>query len=80
MNTIPFIKTPDTNLAATLLTLGYFIDAMDNSNPKKVIFLFKKTDQLVKDIKAYWNNQLEVNPRDLSMARTELLGRLHESP
>jgi len=78
MDTIPLIKTPDTNLAATLLTLGYYIDGMDNSNPKKVIFYFVKTPQLVAHIEAYWKDELNVNPRDLAYARKEILARLHE--
>ncbi len=79
MDTIPFIKTPDTNLAATLLTLGYYVDGIDNSNPKKVIFYFVKTPQLVEHIQLYWKDKLEVNPRDLALARREILSRIYES-
>lgn len=77
---IDLLETTDLTLASTLLTLGFDIMGINNQNPKRVVFYFKKTDALDGVIEAYWRKDIKVNPLELSKSRGEVLTRIHESP
>lgn len=75
---IDLVKTPDVNLATTLLCLGFAIEGIDNSDSRKVQFYFKESDQLNQAINMYWKGQLMVDPKAMGSCRREVMTRLYE--
>jgi len=73
---LPLVQTSDINLASSLLCVGFEIMGIDNRNPKRATFYFKRTPQLLQKIESYWNKDLKVNPLDLFHSRKEILGRI----
>jgi len=59
-----FFRDSDLILICTLVILGFKIDSVDVSNPQRVIFSIKRTEELDKALKLYWNNDLKVSPKD----------------
>ncbi len=48
---------------ASAISLFFFLDSIDKSNPSKVLFRFKKTPKLNKLIDDYWQGKLRVDPQ-----------------
>lgn len=51
--------------SATILSLGFQLEAIDKSNPRKVEFCFPRSPQLDTVIQAYWAKQLQCEPQAL---------------
>lgn len=77
---LPLIRTSDINLATSLLCCGFNIDGIDNHDPDKVFFLFRRTQQVEEIIDLYWRGDLKVNPKEFANNRREIMSRIHESP
>ena len=73
----PELATSDLNLAATLVALGHELVAMDKSNPKRVRFLFRKTETIETAIRGYWDNTLILPAQTLLGAQKTLKARLY---
>lgn len=54
-------STSDLSLAA-LLHVYYPIDQINRTNPKQIIFIFKKDKNLELLIEKYWKDNLKVSP------------------
>ena len=76
---INLVKTPDVNLATTLLCLGFSIEGIDDINPQKVFFYFRENDQLNLTINRYWKGDLLVDPKMMGSCRREVMTRLHDN-
>jgi hypothetical protein len=50
--------TSDLGLAASLYTSGFRVERVDKSNPRRVVFCFKETDELNLCIAQYWAGDL----------------------
>lgn len=57
--------TSDTDLATTLVTLGYSVAKVDKGDVKRVFFSFVKSTQLLKDIQEYESDGLLLQPQRL---------------
>jgi len=57
-----FYRTSDFALA-TAISLFYPIEAIEKENPKRAIFVFKRTKELEKTIAKYWKRELKVEPQ-----------------
>jgi len=57
-----FYKTSDLGLATTL-SLHFPIKTIDRNNPRKVLFVFDKTDKLSNFIDKYWRSEIVVEPQ-----------------
>ena len=57
-----FLKSSDLSLIATLQLYDYPINAMDRSNPDKIIFIIKRDAEIEDLIQAFWTRQLRVEP------------------
>lgn len=55
-------RTSDFALITTL-SLFFPIDGTDRSEPKRVVFIFKKTKQLEETIEKYYQLKLRIEPR-----------------
>ena len=76
-NELDVLKTSDFILASTLLTLGYDIIGIDKTNPKRVVFYYKKTSDLEVDVQEYWAGKVRVDPKAFVYSQREIRGRIH---
>jgi len=70
-------STFDLGLASALLSLGYELETMDKTNPRKIKFIFKYRTGLGKTISNYWNDCLKVNARTLFNDQKMLKNRIY---
>ena len=74
---IDFIKTSDTDLAATLYTLGFPIDGIYYSGQgTKMDFYFKDEERLRNTMNSYYQRTLRVEPGELLRNRKEIIDRV----
>jgi len=62
-NQVDFFNTFDLGSAASLVTAGFELVALDKSNIRKVQFIFHRTTGIEKVIDEYWTDKLEVKAR-----------------
>ena len=55
-------QTSDLCLASAI-SLFQPIEKIDKTNPKRVIFIFQKTNEVESIIEDYWNKELKVEPQ-----------------
>lgn len=72
-----FYECSDLGLVTTL-SLYFPITTMDRSNPKKIIFIFKKEQKLKELIEAYWCRELQVEPQAYFSQLRAIKARLYE--
>jgi hypothetical protein len=70
--------TADLALAATI-TLWYPLDSIDQTNPQKSYFNFKREDELDQLIEQYWRGEIRIEPKAYFSALRVLKVRLHEN-
>ncbi len=59
-----FYKTADLALVAVLLLfIPDSLEVCDRTNPHKVLFAFKRSDELDELIAKYWKRELQVEPQ-----------------
>lgn len=58
-----YYRSYDLGLCAALVSSGFGLIAIDKSNPKKVQFVFQRTEALEETIDEYWKDQLIVQAR-----------------
>lgn len=56
-------QTSDYQATVVLCALGYKLEGLDRSNPKRVSFLFEDDPTIVGAIAAYFADELTLNPR-----------------
>ncbi len=57
-----YYQTSDLSLATTL-SLWCPIENIDRSNPRKALFVFRKTSELEKLIDQYFRNEIKISPQ-----------------
>ncbi len=57
-----YYQTSDLSLATTI-SLFCPIEDIDRSNPRKAIFIFRKTPELEKLIDQYFRNEIKISPQ-----------------
>ena len=71
-------KTSDLGLASALMTIGYNVVEIDKTNVKKMLFVFKDSENLQEDINNYWNRKLEVEPTEYFNSMKALKTRIYD--
>ncbi|OGD81476.1 hypothetical protein A2572_02500 [Candidatus Collierbacteria bacterium RIFOXYD1_FULL_40_9] len=56
-----YYETSDLSLA-TALSLFQRVEKVDNTNPMRVIFCFKKSPELMVSVSSYWSGEVRVDP------------------
>ena len=69
---IEYLKTSDYPLAATLFTLGYDIIGVDKSNQKRVLFYFKRTEEVEKILQQFIRNEIKISPLDYERSKKSI--------
>lgn len=72
-------STFDLGLAAALISIDFQLFDLDKSNPRKVQFLFKDSNDLQEAIEDYWSNSLKVNARTNFETLKMLKNRIHSN-
>lgn len=57
-----YYSSSDLSLATTL-SLWFSIENIDRSNPRKALFIFRKTPELERLIDQYFRNEIKVSPQ-----------------
>lgn len=73
-----YYSTSDLSLAATLLCLGYKLEALDRHDSRRAVFIFNRDKALDNFLEAYWGDNLTVNPRTYFDALKSLKTRLYD--
>ncbi len=77
-NSDNYFQTADLSLTATL-ALWCPIEAIDKTqNPRKAIFVFKKTPALTNLVDSYWRGSLRVDPNEFFNSLKAIKVRLYE--
>lgn len=72
-----YFETTDLSLATVLVTLGFSLSFLDKQNPKKISFLFDRSERLDTIIQAYWAKQLQLEPQLLFANQKMLKNRIY---
>jgi len=51
-------QTSDFGLATAILTSGFELVGVDRGNPRRVYFMFNKSDEIEDCVTRYWNGKL----------------------
>lgn len=69
--------TSDLSLAS-LLSLSYVLDHIDQTNPRRAVFVFRRDDGIDQLVEAFWSDQAQVSPRMYFAQIKYLKSRLYE--
>lgn len=71
------ITTSDTNLVACLVVLGERIVRIDNTDPRRVAFVFADSDTLDENVEFFEDRELVGNLRDVLDAHKNIKKRIY---
>jgi len=74
---IDVMKTSDFTLASSIFCLGHDVLGINKENPRRAIFIFKKTPELQRVVDNFFTNTLSVNPLEFVNAQRELRAQIH---
>lgn len=70
-------STFDLNLSSVLVTLGYELLELDKSNPKKVMFVFKREKNIEQVMTDYFNDKIKLPAQTLFNNQKNLKNRIY---
>jgi hypothetical protein len=73
-----YYQTSDLSLATTI-SLFCPIEDIDRSNPRKAVFLFRKTPELEKLVDQYFRNKIKISPQTYFNQLRVIKARLYDS-
>ena len=71
------LESHDLALVAAVAEYGFSPIQLDKSNPQRVVFIFRHSEELNRLIDDYWLDQLKVNPRTYFDSLKHLKTRLY---
>lgn len=71
-----FFLTSDLALA-TALNMSFPVEDIDRSNPRKAVFLFRRSVELEAMVDKYFNNEIKVSPQSYFNQLRDLKNRLY---
>lgn len=74
-----YLHTFDIGLSAVIISKGYPLISVDKSNPKKVQFVFQKSNKLNSIVENYWSKTLEIEPQTLLSNLKMLKNRIYSN-
>lgn len=72
-----YFATYDIFLSSVLLSLDFTLERLDRSIPRKVQFIFQRTDTLEEAVQAYWDKTLRLEPQTVLTNLKLLKNRLY---
>lgn len=70
-------STSDFGLATSLFYLGFSLEALDHTDPSRVLFIFKRDSAIDEAIQAFWGKTLRVEPIAFWHVQKDLKARIH---
>lgn len=70
-------RSSDLSLSA-VISMSYPVDMLDKSDPSKIIFIFRREAGLDNLVQAFWDRQLQVEPRAYFEAIKVLKSRIYQ--
>jgi len=71
-----FFRTSDLALATAISVFGIAIEAMQQSDGQRMVFIFTKSDRLTDIVDKFWRGELRVEPQayfnQLKMLKTRI--------
>ena len=72
-----YFQSTDISLCACLLVFDFKVIDMDKSNPRRIVFFFKKTKEIENFSKKYYQHELQVEPMRFFQCLKELKARIY---
>jgi hypothetical protein len=69
----------DLGVASYLLTGGKTLLRLDRANPRRIQFVFKRTQEIERDVEQYWNGAARVAPLALQLCQKALKARIYSN-
>lgn len=73
-----YYQTSDLSLATTI-SLFCPIEDIDRSNPRKAVFLFRRTPELEKLVNQYFRNEIKISPQTYFNQLRVIKARLYDN-
>ena len=74
-----FFESSDISLVAALCCLGFHLDTIDKTNPKRAIFIVRRDQGLDEVIQRFWSHAVLVDPMAYFGALKEIKTRLYQN-
>ena len=72
-------STSEFPLAITLVCLGFCLEGVDKTNPRRCDFVFVHSRELDESIQSYWRRELLVEPQLFFLTSKNLKSRLYDN-
>lgn len=72
-----YLESSELSLSAALMCLGFTLDSLDKTNPKRIIFIFKRNENLDLAARKFWERQLLVEPLAFFETQRYLKSRIY---
>lgn len=72
-----YLESSELPLGAALVCLGFPLDSLDKANPKRVVFIFKRSEELDLASKSFWDRKLLIEPLAFFEAQRYLKSRIY---
>lgn len=79
INTQNYIQTTDQSTVVCLYHLGTKIESIDRSNPKRVVFIFKKSKKVLGVMKKLDDGTLKVEPVSFLEDLKKVKGKIYQN-
>lgn len=70
-------RTSDLGCSSALVALGFQIEDLDKSSPKRAIFIFRNSADVIRTVEEYWNGSLSVKAKSFFETQKWLKSRIY---
>lgn len=71
-------RTADLSLTAALCVSGFVVKEVERADPKRSIFIFKKSENLLEGVERYWRKEMRLEPQEYFYQLKVLKARIYE--
>ena len=71
-------RTADLSLTASLCVSGFVVKEVERVDPKRSIFIFEKSEKLLKEVDKYWRKEMKLEPQEYFYQLKILKARIYE--
>lgn len=71
-------RTADLSLTAALCVSGFVVKEVERADPKRSIFIFEKSENLLEGVERYWRKEMRLEPQEYFYQLKVLKARIYE--
>lgn len=71
-------RTADLSLTAALCVARFIVKDVERVDPKRSIFIFEKSQELLEEVDKYWRKEMRLEPQDFFYQLKVLKARIYE--